>query len=421
MRNGKDGQYQHRPDSNFWYLTGFKGFRSEESVLVVTNDTPPRSIFFTPDVNTPVMLAFCGPVCGVNRTKTEYGFDEAYPSEEIEKKLPEILSGYDTLFYPMFRDETWDKKIFSWTSSARGQNPRKWKPPCSTISDLSVHLGEMRLIKDPDEIKLLRWVARITAEGVHSALLELSKNRNTGFFEYETQSDVEEYFVKHGCKNSFPSIIASGKNACTLHYEDNNSPLLKGDLVLLDVGAEKYCYAGDVSRTFPVSGKFTPAQRKLYDIVLRAQESAIDKMRVGIPYNIPHFASVKVIVEGLISLGLLKGTVEEEMAKGTDPSLPFSESYRRFYMHSVGHWLGLDAHDDCPYFNEDGTPRTFLPGMVMTSEPGLYIKNDADIPVEYRNIGIRIEDDILITEDGPEILSAGCPKDPDEIEKIMSF
>lgn len=408
-RNGYDGDYPYRPDSNFWYLTGLDGNQSESSVLVIVAGQERREILFTVGEIDPSLKCFLGDVIGPERAKKEYAFDEVYSLSELDAMMPKILAEQNVLHYCLGKENAWDKKVFGWIRSAREINRRKWPASVSEIRDIYDVIAEMRLVKDKHEIDLLRESAKISAEAASLAMMRCVPGMN----EYQLEARIVSHFVSRGGSKTpaFPCIVASGKNACTLHYVANNSVMKDGDLVLVDIGAEKNYYAGDISRTFPVNGKFTEPQNALYEICLSAERAAIEQMVPSKRYSDAHHASVGMITSGLVRLGLLKGSVPKNIEKG---------KYRRFYMHSCSHWQGLDVHDGTCYQNEDGTPRLLAPGMVLTAEPGIYIPDEEDIPPEYRGIGIRIEDDILITETGNEVLTSHAPKTVEEIENLMA-
>ena len=406
VRN-RDIHYPFRQSSDFFYLTGFP--------------EPDAIMVFAPDHKDGEYILFCherdkkreiwdGARVGVDGARTCFGADVSHSLHKLDKKLPKLLQGRRRLYYPIGDDPGLDQRVMDWVRVVRGKARRGVRAPDEFISaDRLVH--ELRLIKGTTEIDTMRRAARISA----AAHIRLMKTCRPGIWEYELEAGFA-----HGCGleggryQAYPAIVGGGANACTLHYVANQDRLRDGDLVLIDAGCELDGYASDITRTFPVNGRFSKPQRELYELVLAAQQAAIAKAVPGRRWNAPHKAAVRTLTRGLVDLGILdpQGASIARLIK--------KEKYKPFYMHRTGHWLGMDVHDVGNY-KVGGKWRRLSPGMVMTVEPGLYIPADAEgVPDRYRGIGIRIEDDVLITEDGNEILSRDVPKDADAIEALMA-
>lgn len=425
FRNGWDVEHPHRPDSNFYYLTGLHGFGTDGSVAVVRADG--TSVLFTTATIDDITRRFCGDVVGVERAKTEYGFDEVYSIDELDARMRDYLIKCGTLYHNHIgRAGEQHRKVGEWIWAAREKANCSWRHPVQSVCDLASILEPMRHVKDVAEIRHIRRATAITAEGVCAAM----RMCRPGMTEYQIEAEVNCVFRSRGCSraNAFITIGAAGKSALRLHYQDNDQTLRNGDLFLLDCGAElehdaaggRY-YGGDVSRTFPVNGQFSPAQRAVYEIVLAAQEAGIRAIVAGGTHADPQRVAVEIIVAGLKDLGLLKGSIEEEIEKGKAfPAVPMNDSFMRFYPHSFGHHVGLDTHDIGHRLRRDGAPWKFKVGNVVTAEPGIYIPCDADIAEEFQGIGIRIEDDILVTKNGPVVLTAAAPKTIEAIEALMA-
>ncbi|MCK9352331.1 MAG: aminopeptidase P N-terminal domain-containing protein [Candidatus Paceibacterota bacterium] len=418
LRNGRDNEYPARADSNFWYLTGFS---EPGAVLVLAADGEgSRSVIFCQESVDFVKAAFDGDVIGTVGAKKRFGFDTALSIDTIDAVMPKMFCESDTLYYHMGQRSDLDRRVMSWVGEAKSASYRRGAPPITAIEDLDVLLSEMRLIKSPEEIGLLTRAGHFTGGGIIKAM----QSCRPGMMEYQLEAKIHEWFRYHGCGGmpAFSAIVAGGANATTLHYVDNNCLLKDGDLVLTDVGGEFELYSGDISRTFPVNGKFSEAQKRVYQIVLLAQKAAIQKVVVGNSLADCYAVAARIITEGLADLKILDGDVEELIALGMDSKNPPEASYKKFFMHRTGHWLGLDTHDVGSYFNSDGTHRAFEAGMVLTAEPGIYIKPAPDVPEEYWNIGIRIEDDVLVEKFGePFVLTSDAPKEIADIEEVMSF
>ena len=344
---------------------------------------------------------------GQDAALTELGADDAYPISDIDDILPGLIEGRDRVYYAMGKDDQFDDTVMDWVKTIRSKAKMGAHPPGEFLV-LDHILHELRLIKSSAEIKLMEQAAKISAEGHRRAMAYCKP----GIHEYELEAELLYAFTRNGSRApAYNSIVASGDNACILHYNTNNAEVKEGDLVLIDAGCEYEHYASDITRTFPATGKFTPEQKAIYEIVLKAQEAAIEAVQPGAQWDAPHNASVKVITQGLVKLGLLKGRPAQ---------LIKSEAYKDFYMHRVGHWIGMDVHDVGDYKIDD-TWRELEPGMVTTIEPGIYIAPDNNkVAKKWRGIGVRIEDDVLVTKTGYRILSKGIPKTVKEIETFMA-
>ncbi len=398
-RNG-DVFYPYRQDSDFWYLTGFP---EPEAICVLSRTAEATYTLFVRPRDKEREI-WDGKRAGVEGAKARFGADAAYTIDTFEEKLPELLKGHDHVYYRLGHHERLDALLQQTLESLRARNRDGAKVP-SAIVDPGTILWEMRLHKGPEEIETLRRVCALTAEG-HRSAMAFARPQLT---ERDVQAAIEYVFRRRGAQAvGYPSIVAGGANATILHYVENDAPLRAGDLLLIDAGAELDGYSADITRTFPVSGRFEGPQRDLYEVVLAAQEAAIESVRPGTRFIAPHETAVRVLTEGLVDLGLLAGEVD---------ALIEDEKYKRFFMHKTGHWLGLDVHDVGRYFEGDGSSRTFEPGMVTTIEPGLYVaEDDPEAPEAFRGIGVRIEDDVLVTEAGNEVLTQDAPKAPDEVE-----
>jgi Xaa-Pro aminopeptidase len=400
VRN-RDAYYPFRPDSYFWWLTGFP---EPESVVVLVAGKRPKQYLFCRDKN-PEREIWDGFRWGPKEAKETYGFDAAWSMEQLDKRLPGLLEDQKVLFYIIGRDTAWDNRVTGWLKTVRDKARTGIQAP-ATLTDARGLLDEFRLFKDDYELTMMRRAAEISADAHRRAMQACRPGLN----EHEIEAELLYAFRRGGAEApAYTSIVAGGANACILHYVFNNRPLNEGDLLLIDAGAEYAGYAADITRTFPVNGRFNPAQKDAYEIVLAAQAAAIDQVKPGNTWNAPHEAAVRVLVQGMKDLKLLKGRVD---------SLIESGAYRAFYMHRTGHWLGLDVHDAGEY-KVDGEWRALQPGMVLTVEPGLYIRPGEGVPRRLNNIGIRIEDDVLVTETGCEVLTTATPKTVAEIEEVM--
>ena len=400
IRN-RDSDYLYRFDSYFYYLAGFP---EPEAVLVMVAGPESRSILFCREKH-PERELWEGFRYGPEGARKAFGFDDAQPFAALDEALPKLMANQPALFYAPGLDPAWDVRILRWLNEVRAHARTGVTAPVE-IRDLRVALDEMRLVKDAHEIATMRRAASISA-GAHVRAMRATR---PGAMEYEVEAELLYEFRRHGAQ--FPAywpIVAGGANACVLHYRDNSQRLADGDLLLIDAGCELDGYASDITRTFPVNGRFSGPQRDVYDLVLASQAAAIEKVRPGHGWNAPHDAAVKVLAQGFIDLGLCSGTFDEVMEK---------ELYKQFYMHRTGHWLGLDVHDAGDY-KERGEWKLLVPGMTLTVEPGCYIRPADGVPERFWNIGVRIEDDALVTATGCEIVTSGAPKRADEIEALM--
>ncbi|MCA8981911.1 MAG: Xaa-Pro aminopeptidase [Planctomycetes bacterium] len=399
-----DCTYRFRPHSDFWYLTGFA---EPGSVLVLLpqgtgDEDSPRSVLFLRERDR-LKEIWNGRRLGLERAPEALGVDEARPIEDLWDDLPQLLKGYASIVYRTGEEEDRDRRMLEVTNRLRSMARGGVVGPAALV-DPAPSLHELRLFKTPGELDIMRRAAAITAEAHTSAMAATSPGRN----ESEIEALIEYTFrLRRSTGPAYTSIVAGGANACILHYVENDMPLVDGDLLLVDAGAEVEYYASDVTRTWPVNGTFSAEQRAVYQVVLDAQLAAIDHCRPGNTFLGVHEAALKKLVEGLVGLGLLEGDVD---------ALIEDHAYDRFYMHKTGHWLGLDVHDQGAYA-EDGSSRKLQPGMVTTVEPGIYIaEDDETVEARWRGIGVRIEDDVLITKDGCENLTAAIPKTIEEVE-----
>lgn len=396
-----DSAYAFRQDSNFYYLSGF--CEQESLIVILKGDDSCSSIVFVPpkDKLKEIWDGYrAGPIGAVE----QYLFDKSYDNSEIEKLMPEILKGCEQVLYPIGKKNGFDQLVIDWTTDARSKDRHS---KTINILDASSLIGNARLIKDDHEISLIRIACDISAE----AHIEAMKNVKDA----DSEQDIESLYIHEFSKNGgrFPAytpIVASGENACVLHYIENNKKFNKKDLLLVDAGCEYEMYASDITRTYPISGKFSKEQLEIYEIVLEAMNAAIDKVKVGNNIMEPQEISEKVITKGLVKLGLLEGDPEKLHKEG---------AFKDFYMHKIGHWLGLDVHDAGDYMEGDEFMK-YKPGMITTIEPGIYISSSMDVDDKWKGIGVRIEDDILVTKEGNENLTKKVPSNPDEIESLMS-
>ena len=399
----RDVEHPYRQDSDFWYLTGFD---EPESVLVLI---PGREhgeyILFCRERDLDKEI-WDGYRAGQEGAIAEFGADDSYPISDLDDILPGLLEGKEKVYYTMGNQPSFDQHMVSWLNHLR-QAARSGKHSPTEIIELEHCLNELRLFKSSQEIKAMKQAASISAQA-HIRAMQFTK---PGKGEYEVEAEIIHEFMKNGCRSpAYPSIVGGGENGCILHYIENSAKLKSNELLLIDAGAEFECYAGDITRTFPVNGKFTTAQAAVYQIVLNAQKAAIAAVKPGNHWNQPHEAAVEVLTQGLVELGILNGNVDQLIEEG---------AYREFYMHRTGHWLGMDVHDVGDY-KVGGEWRLLEPGMVLTVEPGLYIRDQEHVDKKRHFIGIRIEDDVLVTKDGCEVLTEAAPKEIDEIEALMA-
>jgi Xaa-Pro aminopeptidase len=400
----RDANYPYRFDSYFYYLTGF---REPEAVLV---------LIATGDAATSQQILFCrdkdiereiwdGFRYGPQAAQEAFGFDAAYSITRLDDLALEFLADQPVIFHALGQDPEWDQRVIGWVNRMREQ-VRKGVSAPAEISDIRSLLDEMRLIKDEYELAVMREAARISVDAHKRAM----RSTHPGSREYEIEAELLHEFRRQGAQApAYTPIVAGGANACVLHYVENQALLQSGDLLLIDAGCELDGYAADITRTFPVNGRFSGVQRDVYQLVLAAQAAAIDAVRAGNSWDAPHQAALRVLVEGFIDLRLCQGSFDTVIE---------TEAYKRFYMHRTGHWLGLDVHDAGEY-KQAGQWRDLVPGMTLTVEPGCYIRPAEDVPVHFWNIGVRIEDDVVVTPTGHEILTQAAPKGVVEIEEWM--
>lgn len=403
VTRNRDSHYPYRFDSYFYYLTGFK---EPEAVLVLVAGKQNKSILFCRDKDMEREI-WDGFRYGADAAKTEFGFDEAYSIQQMDELMPKLLANQPKLFYSLGADKDWDFKVAAWLSQLREQARMGVSAPDEMV-DVRKLLDEMRLYKSAYEIDVMRRSASIAA----AAHLRGMQKTHPGKMEYQIEAEFLHEFYRNGAQApAYTSIVAGGVNACTLHYNANNCVLKEGDLLLIDAGCELDGYASDITRTFPVSGKFSAEQKDVYELVLAAQAAAIAKVNPQHHWNAPHEAALDVLAQGFIDFGWLKGSKEAIIESGT---------YRQFYMHRTGHWLGLDVHDAGEYKDKAGNWRQLEAGMVLTVEPGCYIRPADNVPEAFWNMGIRIEDDVLVTPSGYEVLTQDAPKRVADIESIMA-
>jgi len=396
-----DTHYGYRHDSNFYYLSGFT---EPEAVLVLSAGDKQQSILFCREKNLEREI-WDGHRFGPDAAREQFGFDAAYPVDQLDEKLAELMGNQPALFYPLGDDPAWDQRILKLRGSVQEKIRSGIRAP-DEIRDVRALLNEMRLFKDEHELDTMRRAAAISTRA-HQRAMRFTRPDH---FEYQIEAELLHEFCSHGARHpAYTSIVAGGANACVLHYVGNNAKLKDGDLLLIDAGCELDGYASDITRTFPVNGKFSAAQKDVYEIVLAAQAAAIAAVKPKQTWDAPHNAALRVLAQGFIDLKLCHGSVDEVLE---------SESYKKFYMHRTGHWLGMDVHDVGDYKVGDNW-RALQPGMVLTVEPGCYIRPADDVPLALWNIGIRIEDDVVITANGNEVLTDAAPKSVAAIEELM--
>ncbi len=404
VRNrNNDVDFPFRPASDFYYLTGFP---EPEAVAVLAPGRPQGEyLLFCRDRN-PEREQWEGRRAGQEGAQATYGADQAFSIDEIDELLPGLLENRSRIYYSVGRHPEFDGHVIDWLNAVRQKGRSGIEAPAQIV-DVDGILHDMRLRKRPEEVALMRRAGSLGAQ----AHVRAMRTCRPGFFEYELEAELLYAFRKGGASGvAYPPIVAGGANACILHYTENSAALEDGSLVLIDAGCEIDCYASDITRTFPVGRRFTPEQRALYDVVLAAHGAALAAIGPGRAWPAAHDAAVRVLTEGLRDIGLLKGTTDE---------LIENSAYRRFYMHRTGHWLGMDVHDVGSYRTGEG-PRLLEAGMVTTVEPGLYIRGADDVPAAFHDIGIRIEDDVLVTDTGYEILSEGVPRTVADIEELRA-
>lgn len=399
----RDVDYPFRQDSDFYYLTGFN--EPDSLAVFIPGRKQGQYILFCREFDEKKAL-WEGAHAGLEGATYDYGADDSFPIDDLDDILPGMLENKGKVFYPMGRDSNLDHHLMEWVNHIRNQSRDGINAPVEFVSMEHI-LHEMRLFKSVAEIRLMKHAAEVSSK----AHVRAMRTCKAGMYEYQVEAEIVHEFIRKGLRAvAYPSIVAGGKNACILHYTENGMKLKNGDLLLIDAGAECDHYAADITRTFPVSGRFSKPQKELYQLVLDAQYAAIEQVKPGVPWNHAHEVAVEVLTRGLVELGLLKGSVSR---------LIKNEDYKQFYMHRIGHWLGMDVHDVGDY-KVDEQWRILEPGMVLTIEPGLYIPVDcSSVDACWRGIGIRIEDDVLVTEDGHEIFTGDLPKTIDEIETLM--
>lgn len=399
----KDTTFPYRQDSDFWYLTGFA---EPEAVLVlVPGRKHGECLLFCRERNAD-KEAWDGPRAGPEGSIASFGMDDAYPISDLDDILPGLLEGRSRVYYHFGRDKDFDLTMIGWVNRVRAMMRQGAQPPHEFL-ELGHLLHELRLFKSRDEVKLMQRAADIACKAQVAAM----RATRHGAHEYEVEAALQYVYRMHDSVAAYEPIVGAGSNACVLHYRANNAPMKDGELLLVDAGAEFANYASDITRTWPVNGCYSKEQGELYQLVLDAQNAALAQARPGKHWIAGHEAAVEVLTDGLLSLGLLKGTLKQNLASG---------AYKRFYMHKTGHWIGLDVHDVGEY-KVAGAFRELEPGMAFTVEPGLYIApGSKGVPAKYQGIGIRIEDDVLITKDGHLVLTDGVPRELDAVEAILA-
>ncbi|MDP3678143.1 MAG: Xaa-Pro aminopeptidase [Methylotenera sp.] len=401
IRN-RDSHYPYRFDSYFYYLTGFK---EPEAMLVLITGKENKSILFCRDKDMEREI-WDGFRYGADAAKALFAFDEAYSFKQLDEMMPNLLSNQEKLFFSLGADAGWDARVTGWLNQVKAQARTGVSAP-DDIADVRKLVDEMRLYKSPVEVDLMRRSANIAA-AAHNRVMQKVR---AGKMEYEIEAEFLHEFYRKGAQSpAYTSIVAGGANACTLHYNANNCELKDGDLLLIDAGCELDGYASDITRTFPVNGKFSAAQKDVYELVLAAQAAAIAQVNPSNHWNAPHDAALDVLAQGFIDLKLCQGSKDAVLESG---------AYRQFYMHRTGHWLGLDVHDAGEYKDKHGDWRMLQAGMTLTVEPGCYIRPADNVPQQLWNIGIRIEDDVLVTQHGCEVLTASAVKTVADIEDLM--
>lgn len=400
----RDTHFPFRQDSDFFYLSGFS--EPEAVIVLIPGRRHGQFVVFCRERDRKMEM-WNGYRAGPEGVCEAHATDDAFPIGDIDDILPGLIEGRDRVYYSMGRSTDFDQKIMNWVNAIRSQESSGAVPP-GEFTDLDHLVHELRLYKSAAELRVMRKAGEITADA-HTRAMRVCK---PGLFEYQLEAEIVHEFSLRGARSpAYSSIVGGGVNACVLHYIENSDKLRDGDLVLIDAGCELDGYAADVTRTFPVNGRFNKEQRALYDLVLKAHEATVAAIKPGNHWNQPHDASVKIITEGLVKLGLLKGPVAKLIKDG---------AYRDFYMHRVGHWLGLDVHDVGDY-RVEGAWRLIEPGMVMTVEPGIYIaEKNTSVPKKWRGIGIRIEDNVVVTEEGCDVITSGVVNSAEEIEALMA-
>lgn len=399
----RDVEHVFRPDSDFYYLTGFE---EPEAVAVIRPGASAEYVLFCRERD-PERELWDGYRAGQEGAQEKYGADDSFPIEDLDDILPGMMEGSERVYYSLGCYPEFDHNVIEWVNKLRGQARKGVSAPIEVIA-LDHLLHDMRLFKSREEIRMMKRAADISVEA-HKRAMRVCQ---PGMYEYQIEAELQYEFMRQGARSpAYPSIVGGGENACVLHYIENRDVLKDGDLLLIDAGAEYEYYAADITRTFPVSGRFSEPQKQLYQAVLDAQAAAIAAVRPGNHWNAPHEAAVESLTASLLQLGLIEGELE---------TLIEEEAYKPYFMHRTGHWLGMDVHDVGDYKVDDQW-RVLEPGMVLTVEPGLYIaKNAEEVDAKWRGIGIRIEDDVLVTRDGHDVLTAAVPKSVEDVEAIMA-
>jgi Xaa-Pro aminopeptidase len=401
VRN-RDAHHPYRFDSNFYYLSRFT---EPDAVLVITTDPSPKTILLCRDKDIEREI-WDGFRYGPDGARETFEVDEAYSINQADELLPKLLENQPALYYEVGGDPAWDNRVIGWLNAVRAKGRSGVTAPAE-IHDVRLILDDMRLVKDASEIATMKTAARISAR----AHIRAMQNTKPGLKEYEVEAELLHEFRRSGAQSpAYTSIVAGGPNACVLHYIDNDAILKDGDLLLIDAGCELNGYASDITRTFPVNGKFSAPQRDIYELVLAAQAAAIEQVKPGNEWEDPHRAALSILAQGFVDMGLCQGTRDAVIESG---------DYKKFYMHRTGHWLGMDVHDVGDY-KRDGAWRKLEPGMVLTVEPGCYIRAADDVPERFWDIGVRIEDDAVVTREGRDIITRDVPKAIAEIETLMA-
>ncbi|MCG6938137.1 MAG: Xaa-Pro aminopeptidase [Gammaproteobacteria bacterium] len=401
IRN-RDVEHGYRQDSDFMYLSGFN--EPESVIVLIPNRKQGEFVLFCRDRD-PVKETWNGRRYGMEGAVEQFGANEAYAIDRLEEILPGLMESCESVYYSIGLNPQFDRHVLKCVNDLRGMSRRGVRVPYEFVS-LEYLLHDMRLYKSREELGMMRKAAKISVE-THIRAMQVCR---PGMYEYELEAEFLCGFKRNGADWAYSSIVGGGENACILHYTENNSVLKDKELVLIDAGAEYEGYAADITRTFPVNGQYTPAQREIYEIVLKAQEAAMAKVKPGNHWNDPHDAAVKTLTRGMVEIGLLKGKPSQLIKEG---------KYMKYYMHRTGHWLGMDVHDVGDY-KVDENWRLLEPGMVLTVEPGLYIPAGTRGAKRWWNIGVRIEDDLAVTRDGHELLTRGLPRTADEVEAVMA-
>ena len=399
VARNRDSLYPYRHDSYFYYLSGFP--EPEAVIALVAGPDGDRHLLFCRDKSEEREI-WDGFRYGPEAAREVFGFDEAHPIGELRARLPDITADRPALFTPLGLFPDWDRQVTDLLNEVRNRARMGVAPPDEVV-DVRSALDAMRLVKDADELRLMRTAARISS-GAHRRAMERAR---PGQYEYQVEAELAHEFLQHGAQAvAYSSIVASGPNACVLHYRDNNRQMQDGDLLLIDAGCEYQGYASDITRTFPVNGRFSAEQRAVYEVVLAAQLACLDAVRPGVEFHDYHKVAERVLAQGFIDIGLIDGSLDEALDKGT---------FKQFYMHRAGHWLGMDVHD-AGLYQSKGASQRLVPGMVLTVEPGAYIRPADNVPERFWNIGVRIEDDVLVNADGIENLTAAAPKSVADVE-----